>query len=93
MSRESLIPRYPELMANITIRRLNNAAIERLRSRASRQGRSMQEEAREILKNALIDEDATGRNLVESIRRRVAPLGGVEFPNRPRERMRQPPNF
>ena len=53
----------------------------------------MEEEAREILKVALSGKDATGRNLAESIRRRLAPLGGVELPNLPRERMRQPPKF
>ncbi len=36
-------------MASITIRRLENATKERLRIRASHHGRSMEEEAREIL--------------------------------------------
>jgi plasmid stability protein len=80
-------------MASITIRRLEDATKERLRIRASRHGRSMEEEARAILKVALTGKDATGRNLAESIRRRLAPLGGVELANLPRERMRRPPKF
>jgi plasmid stability protein len=80
-------------MASITIRRLEDSTKERLRIRASRHGRSMEEEARAILKVALTGKDGTERNLAESIRRRLAPLGGVELPNLPRERMRQPLKF
>ena len=80
-------------MASIIIRRLDESAKERLRVRASRHGRSMEEEAREILKVALSGKRATDRNLAEAIRRRFAPLGGVELPDIPREPMRQPPEF
>jgi plasmid stability protein len=78
-------------MASITIRRLEDAAKERLRMRASRHGRSMEEEAREILKIALADAGTPGENLAQSIRRRFAPLGGVELSLPPREPMREPP--
>jgi len=77
-------------MASITIRRLEDATKERLRIRASRHGRSMEEEAREILKVALIGRGSADRNLAESIRRRFAAVGGVELPNMPREPMRPP---
>ena len=80
-------------MASIIIRRLEESAKERLRVRASRHGRSMEEEAREILKVALSGKRATDRNLAEAIRRRFAPLGGVELHDIPREPMRQPPKF
>jgi antitoxin FitA len=80
-------------MASITIRRLEEATKERLRVRASRHGQSMEEETREILKAALTGKTGTGRNLAESIRRRFAAIGGVEFPDVPREPMRQPPKF
>ena len=80
-------------MASIIIRRLDESAKERLRVRASRHGRSMEEEAREILKVALSGKRATDRNLAEAIRRRFAPLGGVELPDIPRESRRQPPKF
>jgi plasmid stability protein len=72
-------------MASITNRRLDDATKERLRIRASHHGRSMEEEAREILKVALQGKEITGRNLAESIRRRFAPLGGVTLTDLPRE--------
>ena len=80
-------------MASITIRRLDDSTKERLRVRASQHGRSMEEEAREILKVAVTGKSALGRNLAESIRRRFAPLGGVKLAEQPRDPMRRPPNF
>ena len=80
-------------MASITIRRLEDAVKERLRVRASRHGRSMEEEAREILKVALADKGGSGGNLAQSIRRRFAPLGGVELSLPPREPVREPPKL
>jgi plasmid stability protein len=80
-------------MASITIRRLEDATKKRLRVRASQNGRSMEEEARQILKQALTEKETPGRNLVESIRSKFAPLGGVPLPPYPRSPMRPPPNF
>ena len=80
-------------MASITIRRLEDATKERLRVRASHHGRSMEEEAREILKAAVTGKSSTGRNLAESIRRRFAGLGGVALAGLPRDPVRRPPNF
>ena len=70
-----------------------DATKERLRMRASRHGRSMEEEAREILRAALSGKEVSGRNLAESIRRRFAPFGGVELPRLPRDPIREPPKF
>jgi plasmid stability protein len=84
-------------MASITIRRLDDAVKEHLRVRAFRHGRSMEEEAREILTVALAVRESTEPNAkpnwVESFRRRVAAVGGVELPDLPREPMREPPDF
>jgi len=52
----------------------------------------MEEEAREILKSALT-ENRESRNLVDAIRRRVAPFGGIELTLPKRQPMRRPPNF
>jgi len=71
-------------MASITIRRLDEDTKARLRVRASQQGRSMEEEAHEILIVALMRREATGRNLAESIRQRFASAGGVELADIPR---------
>ncbi len=86
-------PLYNGRMASITIRRLDDAVKEQLRARASRHGRSMEEEAREILRVGLAQREDTGANWVESIRRRVAAVGGVELSIPPREPMREPPDF
>lgn len=80
-------------MASITIRRLEESLKARLRVRAAHHGRSMEEEAREILKAALASERAGQRNLAKSIRGRFAVLGGIELPELSRESMQRPPQF
>jgi plasmid stability protein len=80
-------------MASLTIRRLDESVKSRLRVRAAQRGRSMEAEAREILKLALAEEPAGQRNLADSIRKRFAPLGGVELPRMAREPIRRPPKF
>ena len=78
-------------MASITIRNLDEQTKERLRVRAARQKRSMEEEARHILRAALARDATTPRNLALAIRQRFEPLGGVELALPPREPMREPP--
>lgn len=80
-------------MASITIRRLDDVVKAKLRVRAARHGRSMEEEAREILKAGLTAKRVSKLNLAESIRRYVAPLGGVELELPPREAVRRPPKL
>ncbi len=80
-------------MASITIRNLEDALKSRLRVQAAVHGRSMEDEARNILRSALSREPARPGNLAASIRARFAPLGGVELPTIPREPMREPPSF
>jgi plasmid stability protein len=53
----------------------------------------MEEEAREILKAGLTAKRAPRLNLADSIRRHVAPLGGVDLALRPREAVRRPPEL
>jgi plasmid stability protein len=79
--------------AAMTIRKLETSVKEQLRMRAAKHGRSMEEEAREILRNALDQSDAKPVDLATSIRRRFAPIGGVELPIPGREAIRQPPDF
>ena len=80
-------------MASITIRDIDSRLKGRLRVQAAHHGHSMEEEAREILRAAL----ATGRprigSLVDSIRARIEPLGGIELEIAPREAMREPVNL
>lgn len=80
-------------MASITIRNLEDSIKVTLRMRAARHGRSMEDEARTILRAALRPENVSGRNLVERIRARFAPLGDVDLPQPEREGMRAPPDL
>ncbi len=78
-------------MASITIRNLDERTKERLRVRAARRKRSMEDEARNILRAAVAEGEAAPRNLAEAIRRRFQPLGGVKLPLPAREPVREPP--
>lgn len=83
--------------ASLNIRQLDPVLKEQLRIRAAHSGRSMEAEARAILKEALMrqppERPASGAELVASIRRRFAPLGGVELELPPRGPDREPPRF
>jgi antitoxin FitA len=76
-------------MASITIRQLEENTKRKLRIRAARHGRSMEQEAREILKTALSMPDEQP-DLAEAIRRRFARFGGVELKIPPREPIPDP---
>jgi plasmid stability protein len=77
-------------MASITIRQLEENTKRKLRMRAARHGRSMEQEAREILKSALSQSEEQPKDLVEAIRRRFAKYGGVELNIPPRGPIRDP---
>ena len=80
-------------MASITIRRLDETLKARLRVKAAHHGRSMEEEAREILRNGLQAEAPQKElDLVTAIRRHV-PAGGIELTLPRREAVRKPPKF
>jgi plasmid stability protein len=81
-------------MASITIRRLEESLKARLRVRAAHHGRSMEEEAREILRNDLKAEaPAKQPDLATAIRRHFTPLGGWDLPLAKRDAVRRPPKF
>ena len=81
-------------MPSILIRRVDENTKKRLRVRAATNGRSMEEEAREILKRALSGPKPRKQvGLGTAIRQLFAPLGGVDLPEIPREPMREPPDF
>lgn len=79
-------------MASITIRNLDDEVKKRLRVLAASHGRSMEEEARLILREAVKREPGP-TNLAAVIRDRFAPLGGVELDLPPRQPMPEPPLF
>ena len=80
-------------MASITIRNLGDDVKTRLRVRAAEHHRSMEEEARTILRDAVTDERAAPRDLAQFTRECFAPLGGVELELPTRVAMREPPDF
>jgi plasmid stability protein len=79
-------------MASITIRDLDDRLKQRLRVQAAQHGRSMEEEARDILRTALSARRARAESLIASIRSRIEPLGGVDLELAPREAIREPVN-
>ena len=80
-------------MASITIRNLDDGLKARLRIRAARHGRSMEDEVRQILRAVLAEKSKEPANLAEAIRRRFDPLGGVDLKIPPRGKLREPPRF
>jgi antitoxin FitA len=78
-------------MAGLTIRDLDTEMKERLRVRAARHGRSMEEEVRVILRSALAEVASSPVRLGTAIHDRFRALGGVELELPPREPMREPP--
>ncbi len=80
-------------MTTLTVRNVDPAVKERLRVRAAHNGRSMEAELRHILSDALGEGAQRETNLAEAIRRRFAPLGGVELESHPRQKVSTPPSF
>jgi antitoxin FitA len=78
-------------MASLTIRDLDDETKERLRVRAARRKRSMEEEARQILREAVAQDDAPTENLAEKIARRFRALGGIDLELPERGPIRPPP--
>lgn len=76
-------------MASITIRNLDDDIKQRLRVRAAEHGRSMEEEARDILRRVMSD-TASPRDLAAAIRARVAPGARADLKLPARETMREP---
>ena len=81
-------------MATITVRNLDDGLKRQLRIRAAEKGRSMEQEARDILRAALDEESATSaKGLGTALHELFKPFGGVELDIPPREPMREPPRF
>ena len=77
-------------MAGITIRNLEETTKRKLKIRAAMNGRSMEQEAREILKSVLARAPKKQANLAERIREIFSPLGGIELERLSREPIRDP---
>lgn len=80
-------------MGSITIRNLDDSLKSRLRVQAAVHGRSMEDEARDILRSVLNQKPQGPTNLGSAINGLFKPLGGFDMPEVPREPMRGPPSF
>ena len=80
-------------MASITIRNLDDDVKTSLRKRAAGHGRSMEEEARLILADAVERQAAPAKGLGTAVHELFKLYGGVELEVPPREPMREPPLF
>lgn len=80
-------------MASMTIRNLDDSLKQRLRVRAASHGRSMEDEARDILRAALSTSESRAHNLATAIRARIQPIGGFEIDLPAREPVREAPDF
>jgi plasmid stability protein len=87
------LPLQPEgATASITFRNLDDDIKRRLRVRAAEHGRSMEEEARDILRQ-VVGQPGAPRNLGQPIHARFAALGGVDLPPAKRQPMRPAPDL
>lgn len=80
-------------MATLTIRDLDESLKRDLRMRAASRNRSMEEEARQILRAALLEPPVPAKDLASRIRARFVGLGDVELNVPAREPARTPPSF
>jgi len=89
----AIIDLWSDLMASMTIRNIDDSLKQRLRVRAAVHGRSMEDEARDILRSVLAASERPARNLAETIRARLAPVGGVELAIPDRDPIRDAPDI
>ncbi len=80
-------------MASITIRNLDDSIKAKLRIQAAQHGLSMEQEAREILRNSLEKPANSAGTFLERIRSRFAGYHLDDLPIPPRELPRDPPDF
>ncbi len=80
-------------MATLTIRGLDETLKRSLRIRAASRNRSMEEEARQILRAGLEQPSVSSVDLASRIRARFAGLGDVQLGIAEREPVRPPPIF
>lgn len=80
-------------MSNITIENFDENLKNRLQKRAEYYGRSLEEEAKEILRTVLTQNAVEPLNLALAIERRFALFGDFELPTVAREPLREPPDF
>jgi antitoxin FitA len=86
-----IAPRGEDSMASITIRKLDDRLKSQLKQRAAEHGRSMEEEARQILRDVL--DHHRPRSFMEIATELFGPENGVELDIPPRGPIPEPPDF
>ena len=79
-------------MASLTLRNIDESLKAKLRMRAAENGRSMEEEARKILKLYLLQKRGS-EGIGSRISRRFSEIGGVDLPDTRRSDPRRPPTL
>jgi plasmid stability protein len=80
-------------MSSLTVRNLDESVKNRLRVRAARHGRSMEEEVRQILQNIVAPEQAGQVSFAERVNSRFAGLQVDSLPIPARQLARTPPDI
>lgn len=80
-------------MGTLTIRNVEDQLKRRLRLRAAARNRSMEEEARQILRAALQEPVRSTPGLAARVRARFSGLGDIQLPVAQREPVREPPSW
>ena len=79
-------------MGTLTLRNIDDSLKENLRMRAAANGRSMEEEARQILRQGLL-QGRCAEGIGTRIARRFSSADGVDLPDPERSTPRRPPNM
>lgn len=79
-------------MASLTLRNIDESLKTRLRISAAENRRSMEEEARQILKEFLLRKRSS-KGIGSRISKRFTAIGGTDLPEVPRNVPRTPPTF
>ncbi len=80
-------------MSSITIDNFDDDLIVGLQKRAEYSGRSLEAEAKEILRAVLIENEEYSLNLAAKIKQRFSHFGDFEIPIISRDPLRELPNF
>lgn len=81
-------------MATLVIRNVADSVHARLKAQAAAHGRSMEEEARQLLRRGLADDSqAPALGFGDAVRALFEPLGGAELPEIERGPMEDPIDF
>ncbi len=80
-------------MSSLTVRNLDESVKNSLRVRAARNGRSMEEEVRQILQNIVAPEQAGQVSFAERVNSRFAGLHVESLPIPARQLARKPPDI